>query len=63
MNTFGLSAPAEKIYEHFGFGPDNLTARARDVITFYTPAGTPHAVAATAVRPCAAAGRDSAYPA
>jgi hypothetical protein len=41
MNTFGLSAPAEKIYEHFGFGPDNLTARARDVIAFYTPAGKP----------------------
>jgi len=38
-NAFGLSAPAEKIYEHFGFGVDNLTARANEVIAFYTPLG------------------------
>ena len=31
VNQFGLSAPAEKIYEHFGFGLDNLTARANQV--------------------------------
>jgi len=31
VNQFGLSAPAEKIYEHFGFGLDNLTARASQV--------------------------------
>lgn len=39
MNAFGLSAPADKIYAHFGFGVENLTARANDVIAFYTPAG------------------------
>lgn len=38
-NAFGLSAPAEKIYEHFGFGIVNLTARANDVVAFYTAQG------------------------
>eukprot|EP00428_Durinskia_dybowskii_P063222 CAMPEP_0170369910 /NCGR_PEP_ID=MMETSP0117_2-20130122/8233_1 /TAXON_ID=400756 /ORGANISM="Durinskia baltica, Strain CSIRO CS-38" /LENGTH=703 /DNA_ID=CAMNT_0010624657 /DNA_START=46 /DNA_END=2157 /DNA_ORIENTATION=- len=44
-NAFGLSAPAEKIYEHFGFGVDNLTARANEVIAFYTPLGEKHPMA------------------
>ena len=35
-NTFGLSAPAELIYEHFGFSVPNLTARAQQTIAFYT---------------------------
>lgn len=45
VNQFGLSAPAEKIYEHFGFGLDNLTARANQVIAFYTAEGATHPVA------------------
>lgn len=31
VNSFGLSAPAEQIYAHFGFSLDNLTARASQV--------------------------------
>lgn len=27
MHTFGLSAPQEVLYEHFGFGVDNLTSK------------------------------------
>lgn len=45
VNSFGLSAPAEKIYDHFGFTVPNLTTRANDVIAFYTPAGAAHPVA------------------
>jgi transketolase len=40
VNSFGLSAPADKIYEHFGFGVANLTERASDVIAFYTAPGS-----------------------
>jgi transketolase len=38
-NAFGLSAPADKIYEHFGFTVTNLVQRAKDVITYYTVDG------------------------
>jgi hypothetical protein len=40
VNTFGVSAPGDKAYEHFGFTASNLTARATDVIAFYTKHGT-----------------------
>jgi hypothetical protein len=40
VNTFGVSAPGDKAYEHFGFTASNLTARATDVIAFYTKQGT-----------------------
>lgn len=45
VNTFGLSAPAEKIYEHFGFSVPNLVARATEVMQFYTAEGATHPVA------------------
>ena len=47
MNSFGFSAPAGKIYEHFGFGVQNLTERAQQVMAYYTPAGATHPVAAS----------------
>lgn len=35
-DVFGLSAPAEQIYNYFGFDLQNLTKSAKDVIEFYT---------------------------
>jgi transketolase len=32
MTTFGASAPQKDLYEHFGFTPDNVAARARAVV-------------------------------
>jgi transketolase len=29
MNGYGLSAPAEQIFEHFGFTVDNVVATAK----------------------------------
>lgn len=38
-NTFGLSAPADSIYKHFGFAPSSLAERAKEVIAFYSVGG------------------------
>jgi transketolase len=32
MTTFGASAPQKDLYEHFGFTPENVAARARAVV-------------------------------
>jgi transketolase len=32
METFGASGPQRALYEHFGFTPDNVAARARKLI-------------------------------
>ena len=32
METFGASGPQKALYEHFGFTPDNVVARARKVV-------------------------------
>jgi transketolase len=32
MTTFGASAPQKDLYEHFGFTPENVAARARTVV-------------------------------
>lgn len=32
MSTFGASAPAEKLFEHFGFTPENVVAAAKRVL-------------------------------
>lgn len=40
-DQYGLSAPAGKIYNHFGFTEANLAARARDVIAFYSKREAP----------------------
>lgn len=34
-DQFGLSAPAGKLFDHFGFTEKNLAERAREVIAFY----------------------------
>jgi transketolase len=31
MNTFGASAPAKDVFEYFGFTPENVAAKAREV--------------------------------
>jgi transketolase len=31
MNTFGASAPAKDVFAYFGFTPDNVAAKAREV--------------------------------
>ncbi len=33
METFGASGPQKALYEHFGFTPDNVVARARKVVS------------------------------
>lgn len=33
MDTFGASAPAEKLFEHFGFTADNVVAKAEEVFS------------------------------
>lgn len=35
-NVFGLSAPADKIYQHFGLTVPNLVQRCSEVLAFYT---------------------------
>ena len=32
MTTFGASAPQKDLYDHFGFTPENVAARARTVL-------------------------------
>jgi transketolase len=32
MTTFGGSAPAKDLFEHFGFTPENVAARAKAVV-------------------------------
>jgi transketolase len=44
-NTFGMSAPAEQIYAHFGLTKDVLLQKSQEVIAFYTPAGSAQPVA------------------
>ncbi|KNC54750.1 uncharacterized protein AMSG_01601 [Thecamonas trahens ATCC 50062] len=38
-NKFGLSAPAEQIFEHFGFTPAAVADRATALVAYYTDAG------------------------
>jgi len=38
-NTFGMSAPSEKIYAHFGLTAAALAPKMQEVIAFYTPEG------------------------
>lgn len=40
INTFGMSGPGPKLYEHFGFTVDGILAKAKQVVSFYkdTPA-------------------------
>lgn len=35
MQTFGASAPYERVYEKFGFTEANLTAKAKEVVAFF----------------------------
>jgi len=35
MTTFGASAPAEDVFKHFGFTPENLAAKAAKLAAFY----------------------------
>ncbi|KAJ1426263.1 Transketolase, thiamine diphosphate binding domain-containing protein [Ochromonadaceae sp. CCMP2298] len=39
INAFGLSAPADSIYKHFGFDIPNLLLRAKEVVAFYSEGG------------------------
>ena len=32
MNSFGASAPAGELFEHFGFSHDNLLNNAKDIL-------------------------------
>jgi len=42
MRSFGLSGPYEKIYERFGFTPDNISHKANQLIEFYQNRPVPH---------------------
>lgn len=42
-NVFGLSAPGNALYDHFGFNVPNLVAKANEVIAFYDDDGKPNA--------------------
>lgn len=39
QHVFGLSAPAEALYKHFGFTVPNLAAKGKEVIDFYSTGG------------------------
>jgi transketolase len=41
LDSFGLSAPGNRLYQYFGFTLENLASKARDVISFYGEAGAP----------------------
>ena len=45
QHVFGLSAPAETLFKHFGFSVDNLAAKGKEVIDFYTAQGAESPVA------------------
>jgi hypothetical protein len=44
-NTFGLSAPADKVYAHFLLTKNAIVDDAKKVVTFYTAAGSVYPVA------------------
>ena len=35
VDSYGLSAPYAKVYEHFGLVPDNIAKKCNDVVEFY----------------------------
>ena len=39
MSTFGKSAPGAKVFQYFGFTPDNLAAKAKKLAAFYAQDG------------------------
>ncbi len=39
QNCFGLSAPGDALYKHFGFTPANLAQKGKEVIAFYSVGG------------------------
>lgn len=41
LESFGMSAPGNKLYEYFGFTVSNLVIRAQEVIAYYGEAGAP----------------------
>ena len=41
MTTFGASAPASKLFAHFGFTPENIASKGEKTATFYTGADWP----------------------
>eukprot|EP01036_Dinobryon_divergens_P030464 gene30465-39709_t len=36
QNTYGVSAPSDVVFRHFGFSKENIALRAKDVIAFYS---------------------------
>jgi len=42
MRSFGLSGPYDKIYERFGFTPDNIANKTTQLIDFYHTRPVPH---------------------
>jgi transketolase len=44
-NSFGMSAPGDHVYAHFGLTKDALTPKVQEVIKFYTPSGSSQPVA------------------
>jgi transketolase len=36
INTFGMSGPGGKLYDHFGFTTPKLVAKAHEVLDFYS---------------------------
>jgi transketolase len=36
VETFGISAPASRVYDHFGLTPEKLTEKAKKVLEFYS---------------------------
>ena len=44
LDTFGVSAPAVNVFEHFGFSVTNLCEKAKDVVAFYADIAVPSIV-------------------
>lgn len=42
VESFGLSAPASKVYEHFGLVPDKCAAKVKEVLDFYSKNPVPN---------------------
>ncbi|OHT05615.1 transketolase family protein [Tritrichomonas foetus] len=44
VDTFGLSAPANKVYEHFGLVPEKVAEKAKQLVDFYSKYPVPELV-------------------
>ncbi|KAL3936558.1 MAG: hypothetical protein SGARI_002503 [Bacillariaceae sp.] len=42
MESFGCSGPGAKVYDYFGFSPDNIADKGRQLVTFYKETQVPN---------------------